>query len=116
MASDVFPGKFLLHPMDFGSCLGFTASNSIPLHKSYSHCLHEVGMQELDIRHSGIIEYMKRKTGWLLPPCLFSKVLFQLGLREAGQVPHVLNSQGVCDGDTQLAPKVTSAPVNEGIQ
>lgn len=46
VASDVFPGKFLLQPMDFGSCLGFTASNSMPRHRSCSHWLHEVGTQE----------------------------------------------------------------------
>lgn len=50
---------------------------------------------------------------WLISsPCLFSKVLLQLCLREAGQVPHVLNSQGLCNGDAQLAPEVTSARVS----
>ncbi len=38
-ARQVFPGKFLLQPMDLGSCRGFTGSNSIPRHKSYSHDL-----------------------------------------------------------------------------
>lgn len=39
VAKEVFPGKFLLQPMDLGSCRGFTGSNSIPRHKSYSHGL-----------------------------------------------------------------------------
>lgn len=49
-------------------------------------------------------------------PCLLSKMLLQLGLREAGQFPHVLNPQGLCDGDAQLSPEVTSAQVNEVTQ
>lgn len=46
---------------------------------------------------------------WLILPCFFSKVLLQLGLREASQVSHVLYSESLCDGGTQLPPQVTAA-------
>lgn len=42
-------------------------------------------------------------------PCLFSKVLSQLGLREASQIAHVLYSQSFCNGGTQLSAQVTAA-------
>lgn len=42
-------------------------------------------------------------------PCLFTKVLSQLGQGEAGQLAHVLHPQGLCDGGTQLPPEITAA-------
>lgn len=46
---------------------------------------------------------------YLVLPCLFTKVLSQLGQGEAGQLPHVFYSQGFCNGATQLTPEITSA-------
>ena len=48
---------------------------------------------------------------WSALPCFFSEVLSQLGLREAGQLTHVLYSQSFCNGGTQLTPQVTAVQV-----
>lgn len=57
----------------------------------------------------------KRNT-LLILPCLFPKVLSQLGLRETSQISHVLHSQGFCNGGSHLTPQVTAARVTQAIQ
>lgn len=52
----------------------------------------------------------------LILPCLFPKVLSQLGLRETSQISHVLYSQGFCNGGSHLTPQVTAARVTQAIQ
>lgn len=61
--------------------------------------------------HLLTFDFYKEGIHGLVLPRLFSKVLDQLSLREAGQISHILYGQSFCDGGTQLTPQVPAARV-----
>lgn len=75
-------------------------------------CKSSVHQSSYDTSHLMTLHTFKRNT----LPCLFSKVLSQLGLRETSQISHVLHSQGFCNGGSHLTPQVTAARVTQAIQ